>query len=158
MDTNLKNGHITKPQGMCNRPPHCLMKNDTAQNWEISINRQTVTFWCGSRGMAPGKVISELILITASWEVLVSGCGWVCCLALCSGKGKMTLRDKRGRREGLGKRWRGKGKQECGSGGTKGNMTDRMFLSLFSRNLPRMFTARTWGTSEMEQVWFYYHN
>lgn len=31
METNPKNSSITKPQGTCNRSPHCMMKNYTAQ-------------------------------------------------------------------------------------------------------------------------------
>lgn len=34
----------------------------------------------------------------------------------------------------------------------KENSTNRMFLSLFRRNLPRMFTARTCGTSEVKHM------
>ena len=96
METNPKNSNITKPQGTCYR----LMKNDKAQNEEISINRQTVTFWCDSGGTAPGKVISELRLITACWEVSLSLTAVSLPWPLCNGNGKMTSRDKTGRREG----------------------------------------------------------
>ena len=68
MEVNPTNSDITKPKRTCFWPPHCLMKIDRAQNEEISINRQTVTFWFGSGGTAPGKVISELRLTTARWE------------------------------------------------------------------------------------------
>lgn len=74
------------------------MKIDRAQNEEIGINRQTVTFWFGSGGTAPGKVISELRLTTARWEGSL-WLQWVCCWPCGMEMVQMTRRDKRGRME-----------------------------------------------------------
>lgn len=56
--------------------------------------------------------------------------------------------------DGGGKRYRKSNRNVWGGRNVqKENITNLMFLSLFRRNLPRMFTARTCGTSDVMHIY-----